>query len=324
MKYSLLLLFLAIGLNSSAQNGALFETLPINTNNRCHSTVLKGRGDYKDVAFVMPQAVLAKDDTGRAISQFVSMNSESSEFRFRLNFPRRYEQSAQERSFNPCDHDNLLEELKSIPGNTVERVSSLIIENIRVSINDLGKETEVLLADPNTTIFNYSGEAKNVSLRIDGRDKMERFKKLLKTQTGVEVDVDFLMQVRSEDGQIKCSLDSNEILTQIKPSVTLSPKLGKKVILPVSLKSAITNAVRNSQTSCYIEASNSDSFDRIVNNALNQITNAALSRPRIREFPRSGGRIPSSGGTSSGSSGSSGSDGRTEYSQEEIQEAVNY
>ena len=238
-----------------AKNGAVFETLPISTNNSCESLIFKGRNDYKDTAFIMPKVKIAHNQNGDPIAHLIQLSSDTYQFRFSLEFRN---------EIDNCDTNNLLEELRDYPHNSIQRISELIFDNIEVSIDDLDGR-KVLLADQGSTLFDIQG-IKNVVFDIEGQRQIQKLKKLLKSKTGIEVDLSFILGIKSQDAKINCSLDSSLLELELNAEIK-----GKAYIEIAQFELALNRTIKKSSSSCSIESGSLENSKSITQIILNKI-----------------------------------------------------
>ena len=196
----------------------------------------------------MPKVQIAHNKNGDPIAHFIQLSSDTYQFRFSLEF---------QNEIDDCDTSNLLEELRDYPHHSIRGVSELIFDNIEVSIDDLDGR-KVLLADQSSTLFDIQG-TKNVVFDIQGQEQVRKFKKLLKSKTGIEVDLSFILGIKSQDAKIKCSLDSSLLKSEINTSIK-----GKAYIEITQLESAISRTISKSSTTCSIESGKLESSKAIT------------------------------------------------------------
>ena len=234
MNNTLICLSIFITTSIMAINGSVSEAYAIQNDYKCHSLVFKGRDEYKEVAYIMPRVILRQDQNKQQTSEFIEISDNHFQFRLALYFPNDLTLHPEQGGDIACPDNLILNELKH-QGFNLKKVDMLHPYNGSVRIKDLNTEA-IHLSPDDTDLVNLKGKTKNIVFDLN-QNELQQFQRLLKTETGVQIDINLNFNIRASDGQIQCEIDNNLLVNKLEATIpnlhTSSPYISIKKIQSV-------------------------------------------------------------------------------------------
>lgn len=259
----------------------MFDSHAMPVGNECHSLVLKGRKDYANTAFVMPRAILGVDENGEKLMGWINLDEGSSlpasEHRFELRLGIYFPFDKQEIEIAPghkksCGHEQILNDLKD---EGITKVSNLAIVDAMLTIDEdeLSSKSDNIAVE-GTSVSNYLGMTRILKVKIKGQKNLDNFIKKLQMKTGIEVDINFILELRQQDGTYECELDTEQIINELQAGVGFAVP---EIMTKFDIEAAVSNTLQKGEGSCYLEASTSADWNKAAENITNTIFDAVLS-----------------------------------------------
>lgn len=273
---------------AQAQDGVQFDMAPAGINNSCKAVVFKGTQRYQNIAFLMPRLRLAKTKRGIDALEFLKLSGNRYLLQMGFFFPRFTMQSEiisyRDYDGRACSYKEIKRELNQTitdPRKKIHHIVPLQIQNIGVEIDGVDKEH--FIAGKSTSILKYEGEIKKVEIPLPGREAFDDLLVRLKSDLGLNINVNFKFLARKVDGYCDFSIQTQNISNEIKTSLgaKFNVPLAKLKLPATDLQTELTAAIKKARLSMngssYCERSDDETFSQAAMGLLNKI-NSVLQK----------------------------------------------
>lgn len=298
-------------------DGVEFRPIPVNINNQCSSTILKGTNAYRGYAFKMPRVMLGVDTNFEDLFEIIPKGNGQYTLRFGLFFPMKDEalEIRRERStlqVNYCNDDVVIAELneagtrqnerdntktadgKKAPPRSnegtvyeekIQAISPLPVSAVEVSID--GFSMTKLIGNPDGNILEYPNNTLIAEFTIPDEATYEELKAHLTGRIGLSVNLKFSFAARSGNGRADVHLDTRNLADSLEAALSGAlgvgdATLGTRVIGETDLRAYMAKAIAKTAVNISTEEGDNEAITRLANQLVERI---AAQIPGLPQTP---------------------------------------